>query len=254
MLPAIDAANSPKRLAIMQPYFFPYLGYFSLIAASDQFIVFDVVQYIRHGWVNRNRILKPGFAADQYVLVPLVKHSRDTKIRDMRVANQLPWKTKLLAQLQHYKKRAPHFRMTRELLDACFEIETDSLVELNVHCLATICEALQIPFNPMRVDLNEPGFQALASKVRDPGDWALELSVEYNASQYLNPIGGQDIFDAEKFQQNGIELQFVKNRLAEYDQRNSAFIAGLSIIDALMFNGVDGTRELIDDYDFLATA
>lgn len=251
MLPSIDSANSPKRLAIMQPYFFPYLGYFSLIAASDQFIVFDIVQYIRHGWVNRNRVLKPGFATDQYVIAPLVKHARDTKICDVRIANQLAWKIKLLAQLQHYKKRAPHFRMTTELLNACFEIETESLVELNVHCLTTMCEALQLPFSPQRIDSRDRNFQSIAGKVQEPGDWALELSVEHQADQYLNPVGGQEFFDAQKFRQNGIELRFVKNRLAGYDQRNSEFVAGLSIIDVLMFNGIDGTRQLIDDYEIL---
>jgi hypothetical protein len=240
-----------ERLAIMQPYFFPYLGYFSLIAAADQFIVFDVVQYIRHGWVNRNRILKPDFGSDQYVLVPLVKHPRGTLICDVAIANHLPWKTKLLAQLQHYKKRARFFKETRELVAAALEFDTDSLVDLNVHCLATVCWALRISFDEQRLDRNALNFQKLTDSIQKPGDWALQLSVQRQAKTYLNPPTGQEIFDAAKFQQNGVELGFVRNRLAEYDQKNSQFVAGLSIIDSLMFNGIDRTRELITDYEVI---
>lgn len=249
---ANDETSKPiQRLAIMQPYLFPYLGYFSLIAASDQFIIFDVVQYIRHGWINRNRILKPGFGSDQYVLVPLVKHPRNTLICDVVIANELPWKNKLLAQLQHYKKRAPFFNDTQELVATALEFDTDSLVELNIHCLETVCRALQLPLAVRRLDQQAPSFQSLASSVRDAGEWALRLSIQRQASTYLNPPGGREIFDAEKFREHGVHLCFVQNRLTEYSQKNSQFIGGLSIIDSLMFNGIDGTRERVMDYEMV---
>src|SRR4030042_3246951 len=88
--------EEPKRgkcmkIGIMQPYFFPYLGYFSLIKHTERFVLLDSVQFIKHGWVKRNRILKPG-SGWQYILVPLVKHNRDTKIKDIRIKNTLDWR------------------------------------------------------------------------------------------------------------------------------------------------------------------
>ena len=96
------------RLGIMQPYFMPYLGYFSLIKNTDEFILFDTVQFIRHGWIERNRILKPS-GGWQYFQVPIIKENgRETVIKNVRINNSENWKSKILAQLQHYKKKAPY--------------------------------------------------------------------------------------------------------------------------------------------------
>ncbi len=94
------------KLAIMQPYFLPYLGYFALIKHTDKFIVFDTPQYIRHGWIERNRILKPS-EGWQYINVPLEKRPRDIAIKDLRIRQNDDWRRKILAQLEHYKKRLP---------------------------------------------------------------------------------------------------------------------------------------------------
>ena len=97
------------KLAIMQPYFMPYIGYISLIKNTDQFILFDTVQFIRHGWIERNRILKPN-EGWQYIQVPLIKdNGRDTVIKNVRINNAENWKSKIIAQLQHYKKKAPNY-------------------------------------------------------------------------------------------------------------------------------------------------
>jgi hypothetical protein len=94
------------RIAIMQPYFFPYLGYYSLIKESDKFILFDTVQYIRHGWITRNRVLKP-IEGWQYIFVPLEKHGITTIINQVRIKNSENWKDKIIRQLEHYKKKHP---------------------------------------------------------------------------------------------------------------------------------------------------
>ena len=90
------------KVAIMQPYFFPYLGYFGLINHTEKFILFDTVQFIRHGWIERNRILKP-MEDWQYIAVPLKKHSQKTLIKDIEINNSIDWKNKIFAQLTHYK-------------------------------------------------------------------------------------------------------------------------------------------------------
>ncbi|MGB7346541.1 MAG: WbqC family protein [Pirellulaceae bacterium] len=237
------------RIAIMQPYFLPYLGYFSLIAASEKFVVFDPVQYIRRGWVNRNRILKPGLTDDQYVAVPVAKHSRDTTIRNIKIAKDSDWKAKLRSQTDHYRKKAPFYHQAREILDACLAIQTESLVELNVHSLATVCQAVGIPFRPIYFVEIQPAIEP----PQHAGQWALHIADRLGASSYINPIGGHDIFQRSEFTDKGIELQFLTHQLSPYCQRNNAaFVAGLSILDVLMFNSLDETRQQITG-DYVVT-
>ena len=102
------------KVAIMQPYFFPYIGYFQLIHAVDTFILFDDVQYIRHGWINRNRILKPVFG-HQYIIAPLAKHQQKSLIKEISVIEGVAWKVKILLQIEHYKKKAPFLNSERLL-------------------------------------------------------------------------------------------------------------------------------------------
>lgn len=232
-------------LGIMQPYFFPYLGYFSLIKASDQWIVFDPVQFIRHGWIERNRVLKPE-EGWQYVAVPLVKHSRDTLIQDVKIRTE-PWQERILRQLEHYRKRAPHFKAVVDLMNAAFAIQTDSITRLNAHILHTICAYLNIRFAySIYSEMN-----LVHDPVTHPGQWALQISKSLGASVYVNPPGGVGIFDKSEFQAAGIEIRFINNRLRPYDQRRPVFEPGLSIIDAMMFNTVEELNGLINDYEIL---
>ncbi len=232
------------QLAVMQPYFLPYVGYFSLIAATDHFVVFDPVQYIRHGWINRNQILKPDFSTPQYIQVPLAKHSRQTLIRDIKISDSHDWKGKIFRQLQHYKRRAPFFEQASAILEKCLTLTTPSIVALNVHCLTTICEVLEIKFNVSSFDAIQPPI----GPTQHPGQWALLISEALHATTYINPLGGRDIFQPVQFDEKGIELKFLENRLANYPQSNESFIPGLSIIDILMFNSLADTREQIFNY------
>ncbi len=236
------------RLGIMQPYFLPYLGYFSLIAATDRFVIFDPVQYIRHGWINRNRVLKPDFEQPQYIQIPLVKHARQTLIRDIKISGRSDCKARIMRQIQHYKRRAPYFEQARSILQECLELETESLVALNVHCLVTVCRALDLEFKPTRFDELPQTIQP----VLQAGEWAVHMSAALGASVYINPIGGRDIFQPQQFTDRGIELQFLENSLAEYPQKNRQFVAGLSILDVLMFNSVAETRRQIDSFTICA--
>lgn len=233
------------RLAIMQPYFFPYLGYFSLLAVADQFVVFDPVQYIRHGWINRNRILKPDFCQPQYVGVPVVKHSRETTIREIRISSNQQWRERIKRQLDHYRRRANNFAAVESILNRCFALNTDRIVELNVHCLKIICEYLEIEFKPLRFD----ELENCSASIKHPGDWAFEIARAMDATTYINPIGGREIFDEHKFQEAGINLEFLQNRLVEYPQCNSSFVPGLSILDVLMFNDRIQAKQLVHDFE-----
>lgn len=218
------------RLGIMQPYFFPFLGYYSLIKNTDRWIVFDNVQYIRHGWINRNRILKPS-EGWQYIIVPLAKHSRDVIIRDIQISPNMDWKSRLLGQLAHYKNKAPFYRETIDMVYQALDINTSSIRDLNIHVLEITCKYLGIKFDYMIS--SELGISI--ETIQSPGVWALEISKHLGASYYLNPIGGKEIFDSDKFNNSGITLEYLNLELKPYLQKRKDFEPGLSIIDFLMF-------------------
>ena len=230
------------RSGIMQPYFFPYLGYYSLIRNTDRFILLDGVQYIRHGWINRNRILKPG-GGWQYIIVPLKKKRFGTLIGDMEIGDEENWASQVLRQLNHYKIKAPFYKNTLSLVESCLDIETRSVVELNENILKKTCDYLGMQvnlevFSKMRLPI---------PPIERPGDWALEISKALQAREYYNPIGGKEIFEPDRFRRNGINLKFVKNNLQPYKQKRAEFEPGMSIIDVLMFNDIETTLHLIDN-------
>ena len=235
------------KLAIMQPYFLPYLGYFSLIKHTDEFILFDTVQFIRHGWIERNRILKPSNGW-QYIMVPLKKHSRETIIKDIEINNDQQWKEKILAQLQHYKKQAPYFSNVIDILNEIFSKEYATIVDLNLASLKTVCNYLGINtpiqvFSLMNIDI-EPA--------NAPDEWALNICKALgNVDEYWNPPGGQSFFDRKKYENAGINLKFHSAILTDYDQKRNVFEPGLSIIDVMMFNSVDEINKMLDNYELI---
>jgi len=235
------------KLGIMQPYFFPYIGYFSLIKHTDEFILLDTVQFIRHGWIERNRILKPSDGW-QYIMVPLKKHSRETLIKNIEINNEQQWKEKILAQLQHYKKQAPYFSNVIDILNEIFSKEYATIVDLNLASLKTVCNYLGINtpiqvFSLMNIDI-EPA--------NAPDEWALNICKALgNVDEYWNPPGGQSFFDRKKYENAGINLKFHSAILTDYDQKRNVFEPGLSILDVMMFNSIEEINKMLDNYELL---
>ncbi len=229
------------KLGIMQPYFFPYLGYFELIARTDQWIVFDVVQYNAKSWMNRNRILHPkhGF---QYVGVPVRKVPRGTLIHDIRIKDNEAAFSLILGQINHYRKYAPYFRQIEDLVRSAFEsLKSDRLVDLNIATLTATCSYLNIAFkwslcSEMDLEL---------SNIEHPGQWALKIASQLGARQYINPPGGRDIFKPAEWEKAGIDLQFMEMPQIKYDCSPYEFIAHLSILDVLMWNDPEIVRPLL---------
>lgn len=225
----------------MQPYFFPYLGHFALISAIDEWIVFDITQYTPKTWMNRNRILHPS-AGWQYVTVPLSNSSISIKTHEARILNLSDAKANIVGKLSHYKGKAPHFRAVSSLIDEAFDLDKDdSLVHLNVHGLDVVCRYLGIPFK-YRVcsELKLP----LPEKL-EAGEWALEICSLLGATRYINPSGGQDIFDQSKFARRGISLCFARSAEFVYDTGPYQYEPSLSIIDVLMWNPPEIVAEAI---------
>ena len=231
----------------MQPYFFPYLGYFSLIKNTEEFILLDAVQFIRHGWIERNRILKPA-EGWQYIQVPLQKYSRETLIKDIVINNSAEWKRKITAQLEHYKKTAPYYKTVVTLLSAVFANEYTSIVDLNFKSLKAVCEYLEIQA-PIKVFSH---MDLTIEKANAPDEWALNICKAIgNVNEYRNPPGGIKFFDHSKYESNQIVLKFQKINLTEYTQRRPVFEPGLSIIDVMMFNSAEQINAMLLNYELL---
>lgn len=235
------------KVGIMQPYFFPYIGYFSLIHAVDHWVVFDEVQFIRHGWIERNKVLNSNLQTS-YVKVPLQKRSRETLIKDVKINYNPDWKKKIFDQLTSYKNKAPRYNETIEFLNESLKEDFLTVSELNIHLLSSVCEYLGLSFNysiysEMSLNIND--------KIQHPGQWALEITKSLGGNTYINPMGGKDLFSKSEFDNSNIKLLFCKNNLTPYHQFNKEFQEGLSIIDVLMFNSKNSVLDLINDYKLI---
>ncbi len=230
------------KLGIMQPYFFPYLGHFDLINRVDEWIVFDTAQYMRHQWVNRNRILHPT-SGWQYITVPIKKHSRETPIHQIQTAEDCDWRGRVLRQLQHYRKAAPFYADVMGFLETCFADTGSNLAETNTLMTERTCRRLGIatPFRVFsRMNL------ALLGPVEGPGDWALRISHALGADAYVNAAGGAGLFDAAKYAAHGIRLTIQAFTPMTYDCRPFQFEPGLSIIDVMMWNAPEAIKAHLD--------
>lgn len=241
---AVD--NSKHTIASMQPYFLPYIGYFSLIKHTEKFIISDEPQMINDGWIHRNRVLKP-VEGWYYIRVPLIKHSHKTPIKEVFIDNSENWKSKIIDQLGHYKKEAPYYPQTVNLLREAFANDFKSVVDLNVTMLKAVCEYLDIDFkyqilSEIDIDLNT---------IEEPDDWALVICRQLGYKKYINPIGGMDFYNKSKYTKSGIQLNFLTNNLPVYKQLNCSFNEGLSIVDVMMFNTKEEIHKMLDDIQII---
>ncbi|MGJ7504893.1 WbqC family protein [Variovorax sp. ZT5P49] len=235
--------TSALRMAGMQPYFFPYLGYWQLIDAVDCFVLFDEAQYMKGGWINRNRVLKPG-GGWQYIHVPVAKHPRDASICDVRIASGEDWQTRIVNQLAHYRPIAAHFADTLELVRACLDGgEKLGISALNCQAVRQVCAALGIRSQIVVSSAQDFDYADVAG----PGDWALAHARQMGAAEIVNPVTGIALQDSGKLAAHGIGLSALHPPVGvAYSQGGKApFEAALSIIDVLMFNGIVGTRDLL---------
>lgn len=230
------------KIAIMQPYLFPYIGYFSLIKNTDYFIFFDTPQYIRKGWINRNRIIGATGEAI-FFTVPVQKAKRETPINKILISQRDDWKMKILGQLNIYKK-APYYNDVMELVNDTLNLKTENISELAIASVIKTCEYLGICIKSSifsKMDLELP-------KIKAPDEWALYITKQLGYDTYVNPPGGKSFFMAEKYKRQSIGLQFLEQEIIPYGQKNNCFIPALSIIDVMMFCNCAEVREMLSKY------
>lgn len=242
------------RLGIMQPYFFPYLGHFGLIAHCDQWIVFDITQYTRKTYMSRNEVLKAS-GGRQRIGVDLARSSTHMKTWQAQVANTKKTRNQVLGSLSHYKKSAPNYDCVVGLVQHAFDtlemdMQSSRLVDLNIAGLRVVCEYLGLSFEYRIASDLSLNFENSVG----PGGWAPGIAKELGAAQYLNPIGGESLFDPALFDDLGIELQFLEYSPIEYDTPGYQFEPNLSILDVLMWNSPEFIKQYVSGCCYVRSA
>jgi hypothetical protein len=223
--------------SLMQPYLFPYLGYFQLMAASDVFISHDDVQYIKGGWINRNRILRDGRV--EWMVLPVAGASHDLPINQRRYSAFEQSRGKLLRKLEAAYRKAPHFESTMKLVTSILSDGEANVARLNFHALKEVAAAIGIGtalLESSRLEFDH----ALAG-----ADRVRAVCEAVQAGVYLNPPGGTALYDSAFFAARNIELRFIEPQLDSYPQDSEVFVPGLSIVDVLMRVGCEGAKALI---------
>lgn len=228
------------KLGIMQPYFMPYIGYFQLINAVDKYVICDDVNYIKGGFVNRNRILING--QPSYINVPLKNVSQFKHINEIELSDDKSMFDKQLKTIARTYRKAPYFKEVYDILENIFSNKYDNLAEINIASIKSVCKYLNI----------ETEILISSSMERDRNlkreHMVMDICKIMNADEYYNAIGGTSLYDKNQFLKEGIKLSFIKTNDIIYDQFKNEFIENLSIIDVMMFNSKDKIHQLLKEY------
>ena len=234
------------KVAIMQPYIFPYLGYFQLINAVENFVLYDDVNFIKGGWIHRNRILVNN--TDSLFTVPLSKLSSFSPINETKINEKSyeDWKKKFLRSIELAYKKAPNFLEVNSLIRRVLDNETLLISDLAINSIKEVSAYLKISVN---IYVSSEHFSD--SKSMNRVDRIISICEDLNSNVYINAIGGIDLYHKEEFKLRGMELFFIKSHLKPYKQFNETLVPGLSIIDVLMFNSVDEINNQLYNFDLL---
>lgn len=231
------------RVAIMQPYFLPYIGYFQLISAVDLFIVYDNIKYTKKGWINRNRMLQNG--KDLMFTLPLKSDSDTLDVCQRELAVDFN-RDKLLNQFKGAYRRAPYFAQTLSLIEQILRYEESNLFLFLHHSIVRTCEHLGIT-TEIRISSEIAIDHGLKNQEK-----VLSMCEAVGANTYVNAIGGMELYSKSTFQEKGIDLKFIRSKPFEYQQFGDEFVPWLSIIDVMMFNSRQEVMEgIIGGFDLL---
>lgn len=226
-----------KVVAIHQPNFFPWLGYFDKIARADVFILLDNVQFPKKGgnWSNRVKLIINGQAA--WVTMPVVRSYHGTRlINQMQINNATPWRNKLLKTIQINYSRAPFFDALFPLLSELVNNPTDQLATYNLATIYALMENLELDRSKL----------VLGSSLNVAGqatDLLISMVKAVGGTAYLAGGGASGYQEDEKFAAAGIELIYQNFEHPVYAQVNTKqFVPGLSIIDSVINGGFHATR------------
>jgi len=237
------------RLGIMQPYLFPYIGYFQLINAVDKYVIYDNVQYVRKGWINRNNYLNFIRSGSQNPLLFTFKVKKDSYVKNIcereYSADFETDKKNFLILLNQIYRKAPYYAETLDVILDIFNYESDNVAEFNANSIMRISEYLGI-----NTEFSFSSELVVPSELKSQSR-TIWLCKYCEADTYINAIGGQDLYSYEDFAKEGIQLHFLKTGDVRYPQFDRVFTPNLSIVDVMMFNSPENIEKILNDYSLL---
>lgn len=236
--------NERLKLGIMQPYFVPYIGYWQLLNAVDIYVIYDDVNYINRGWINRNRILIDG--CPKYFNIPLKGASQNKLINEIEVDNDRQLVHKNLRRIEGAYKRAPYFIDVFPVVREILECDDDNLASYLVNSIKIVCDYLDIT-----TDLIVSSTLKKDCSLRGK-DKILSICKLLGAKEYYNTIAGAELYSVNEFCSSGITLEFLKTDKYYYKQFTYEFQDNLSIIDVMMFNSKKQIKELLQKYSLVS--
>lgn len=228
----------------MQPYLFPYIGYWQLINVVDTFVIYDNIQFSKNGWFHRNNILLNN--KKTLFSIPLKKDSDHLDVKDRFLSETAKKQIqKIITQIENSYKKAPYFKKVFPLVKEIFLYENNNLFEYIYNSVIKLTDFLEIDTkiiisSTINID------HSLKSQTK-----VLAINKALGAIKYINPIGGKILYDNATFQKENIELTFLKSEISEYKQFNDEFIPYLSIIDVLMFNSKDEIKKMLNRFELV---
>lgn len=250
----------------MQPYFFPYIGYFQAIRAADKYILYNNLDFITEGWMNRNRIMIKGHNP-AYIHVIVNAKSSNKKIFEIEVNCAKNWKKKLIKTLELNYKGSKYFDETFFFLKELILQDNKLLFEYNGNIIKKISEYLEID---TEIVYEDEKYRSLEMELLhlDKGDYSvfpdlfltrpvkkvarvIQICKKENAKIFINAIGGRELYNKDEFLKYGIEIYFIETKEYKYNQFSQKFHSNLSIIDVLMHNGKENTIKLLNQYELI---
>ncbi len=227
------------RIAIMQPYFLPYISYFQLIEAVDKFVIYDDVQFIKGGWINRNYIL---LNEKRYLINLLLSGAGLKTINNIKVQTN---QRKLIKTIEFVYKKAPMFDDVFPLFLNIMEYEEKNLEKFLGNSIIQICEYLHVNTELLlSSDINKNNTLKGQDKV-------IHICKLLETNSYINTITGENLYSKADFEKQNIKLKFLKSNTKDYTQFKNEFIPNLSILDVMMFNSIGEIRKMLDSYELL---
>jgi hypothetical protein len=228
----------------MEPYLFPYVGYFQLIQSVDKLIFYDDVNFKKNGWINRNRILING--QSHYFTVQLKGASSFKPICEVGYTDN---RSKLVRSIEFAYKKAPYFKKVMPLVAECLTHPAANVAELAVFSLIQTSGYLGIG-----TQFERSSQKYSDSRGMEKNDRLCRICRQNKADTYINVIGGRRLFSEEKFELNRIKLFFIQSKPIEYKQYRADFVPGLSIIDVMMFNSREDVKKTLEMYELVRFA
>lgn len=229
-----------QSVAIMQPYLFPYIGYYQLINKVDYFVILDNVNYMKKGWINRNRLLINGLPS--FFCLPIKEVSQNKKINELYFDNFLFNKNKLLKTIYYTYSKASEFELIYNLFSIILSFENSKVVDFIEFTLTQIAKHFEFKTNfilSSKFDIEHSSKE----------DFIINLVKKFNVNNYINLPNGLSLYDKNYFKTKDINLLFIeRNFNLQYNQFNDSFCKDLSIIDCMMFNNSKNMNMLLNQF------